>query len=98
MSSSRLGLSSRSPCGGCRDSRRPFGSMRALPSGRIQVRCQEPDGLRHKAPMTFRNKTEALRWLSMMEAELARGRWDGDDSEGERLQDYATRWITERSG
>lgn len=48
--------------------------------------------------MTFRNKTEARRWLSMMEADLARGRWDGDDSDGERLQDYAARWITERAG
>ena len=53
---------------------RPFGSMRVLPSGRIQVRYQGPDGLRHRAPMTFGTKTEARRWLSMMEADLARGR------------------------
>lgn len=48
--------------------------------------------------MTFGTKTEARRWLSMMEADLARGRWDGDDSDGERLAPYAVRWITERSG
>ena len=72
--------------------------MRVLPSGRIQVRYYGPDGLRHKAPMTFGTKTEARRWLSMMEADLARGRWDGDDSDGERLGSYAARWITERPG
>lgn len=77
---------------------RPFGSMRALASDRIQVRYYGPDGLRHKAPMTFGTKTEARRWLSMMEADLARGRWDGDDSDGERLSAYAARWIAERPG
>jgi hypothetical protein len=77
---------------------RPFGSMRVLPSGRVQVRYYGPDGLRHKAPMTFGTRTEARRWLSMMEADLARGRWDGDDSDGEQLATYADRWITERPG
>jgi integrase len=77
---------------------RPFGSMRVLPSGRVQVRYYGPDGLRHKAPVTFGTKTEARRWLSMMEADLARGRWNGDDSDGERLETYAARWISERPG
>src|SRR3954447_21590877 len=72
--------------------------MRVLPSGRIQVRYQGPDGLRHKAPMTFGTRTEARRWLSMMEADLARGRWDGDDCDGERLDAYAARWVVERPG
>ena len=77
---------------------RPFGSMRVLPSGRVQVRYYGPDGTRHRAPMTFGAKTEARRWLSMMEADLARGRWDGDDSVGEQFATYASRWITERPG
>jgi hypothetical protein len=72
--------------------------MRVLPSGRIQVRYYGPDGLRHKAPTTFTTKTEARRWLSMIEADVARGRWARDDSEGERLATYAARWITERPG
>ena len=33
----------------------------------------------------------------MMEADLSRGRWD-DDSDGERLDLYAARWIVERQG
>ena len=77
---------------------RPFGSMRVLPSGRVQVRYYGPDGLRHRAPMTFGTRTEARRWLSMMEADLARGRWDGDESDGERLESYVARWIVERHG
>ena len=48
--------------------------------------------------MTFGTRTEARRWLAMMEADLARGRWDGDDSDGERLATYAARWIVERPG
>jgi integrase len=48
--------------------------------------------------MTFGTKTEARRWLSIMEADLTRGRWNGDDSDGERLASYAARWITERPG
>jgi hypothetical protein len=48
--------------------------------------------------MTFGTRTEARRWLSMMEADLARGRWNGDDSDGERLEPYAARWIVERPG
>lgn len=76
---------------------RPFGAIRALPSGRLQVRYYGPDGLRHTAPMTFGTRTEARRWLSMMEADLARGRWE-DNSDGERLDVYAARWIVERPG
>ena len=72
--------------------------MRLLPSGRFQVRYYGPDGLRHTAPMTFGTRIEARRWLSMMEADLARGRWDGDDSDGERLDLYAAKWIAERAG
>jgi integrase len=48
--------------------------------------------------MTFGTRTEARRWLSMMEADLARGRWNGDDSDRERLESYAARWIVERPG
>ena len=73
---------------------RPFGSMRLLPSGRFQVRYYGPDGLRHTAPMTFGTRIEARRWLSMMEADLARGRWDGDDSDGERLDSVSYTHLT----
>lgn len=74
---------------------RPFGSLRVLPSGRIQARYIGGDGLRHTAPMTFGTRTEARRWLSMVESDLARGTWE-DTSDGEQLAAYAARWIVER--
>ena len=43
---------------------RPFGSMRALPSGRYQVRYLGPDGVRRAAPRTFATKADARRWLA----------------------------------
>ncbi len=77
---------------------RPFGSLRVLPSGRVQVRYLGGDGVRRSAPQTFGTKTEARRWLSMVEADIARGTWDDSRVEGERLDAYAARWITERPG
>jgi integrase len=49
--------------------RRPWGSVRRLPSGRYQARL--PDGSR--APDTFPTRAEASRWLSLAEADLVRG-------------------------
>jgi hypothetical protein len=36
-----------------------FGSVRTLPSGRIQARYTGPDGLMHRAPITFTTKGDA---------------------------------------
>lgn len=76
---------------------RPFGSMRALPSGRYQVRYLGPDGARRAAPRTFATKADARRWLTLTESDITRGAWV-DESDGEMLSAYAARWITERSG
>lgn len=72
------------------------GQSRGLPSGRFQVRYQGPDGLRHRAPMTFSSRPEARRWLSMVETDLVRGSWEADDTDGEPLGLYAARRIVER--
>lgn len=48
--------------------------------------------------MTFGTRTEARRWLSMVEADLVRGTWDDTKVEDEPLGHYADRWITERPG
>ena len=76
---------------------RPFGSMRALPSGRYQVRYLGPDGVRRAAPRTFATKADARRWLTLTESDITRGAWV-DESDGEMLSVYAARWITERPG
>lgn len=78
--------------------RRRFGAIRRLPSGRWQASYLGPDGIRRRAPHTFRTKTDADRWLVTSQAELVGGRWR-DPGEGRQLFDsYATKWIAERPG
>lgn len=57
------------------DSRKRFGTVRKLPSGRWQVRYTGSDGLRRNAPDTFGTKTAGERWLVETEAEMLRGEW-----------------------
>jgi hypothetical protein len=44
--------------------RRPWGSVRSLPSGRYHARLRDGSA----APDTFTTKAEASRWLSLAEA------------------------------
>lgn len=53
--------------------RRSYGTVRKLPSGRWQARYRDGDGARYSAPTTFKTKTEAQRWLSATETDMARG-------------------------
>ena len=55
--------------------KRPFGTKRTLPSGRVQATYVGPDGLRHKAPHTFRNRKQAANYLEAVRAEIVLGRW-----------------------
>ena len=56
--------------------RRRFGAIRKLPSGRWQVRFRDPETDRYRtAAQTFTTKTEAGRWLSVLEADMTRGHW-----------------------
>ncbi len=74
--------------------RRQFGTVRTLPSGRVQARYRDGKGYRHSE--MFRTKADANRWLSEMETELARGTWV-DPKAGEVLfRLYAERWVAER--
>lgn len=76
--------------------RRTFGTVRRLPSGRHQVRYLAPDGSRRLAPMTFADKTSAARWLSLCQADIARGTWRDDAGLLEPLKEYSARWLVER--
>jgi integrase len=76
--------------------RRSTGSLRVLPSGRVQVRYTGPDGLRRVAPLTFPTKTLARRWLALTEADIVRGVWRDPRAGTETLGDYAMRWVAER--
>jgi hypothetical protein len=55
-------------------SRRRFGRLRKLPSGRWQARYSLSDGRELSAPDTFLTKTAAERWLASTESDLASSR------------------------
>ena len=54
-------------------SRRSFGHIRKLPSGRHQASFVSPNGQRVNAPFTFLTRGDANAWLSGQEVELRTG-------------------------
>ena len=79
-------------------SKRRFGRVRRLPSGRWQARYKGPEGIDRPAPRTFAFKTDAERWLALMEAEIVRGDWIDPDAGRVTFGKYAETWIEERPG
>lgn len=69
--------------------KRRFGYIRKLPSGRFQASFIGPSGVRQYAPNTFRTKSDAARWLSIVEADLSRGTWLDDRMASETFGNYA---------
>jgi hypothetical protein len=53
--------------------KRPFGTKRMLPSGRVQATYVGPDGKRHNAPFTFNNRQQAAAYLETVRAEIILG-------------------------
>jgi integrase len=76
--------------------RRRFGSIRKRESGRYQVRYPGPDGRQRTAPDTFARKSDADRYLTMIEAQIMRGEWIDPARSKITLNDYAERWIAQR--
>jgi hypothetical protein len=90
--------------------RRGFGAIRKLPSGRYQASYQGPDLVRHTAPETFHTKDAAVVWLSSerrkVEDTYAGGpTWTSPAQRvavqrrptgRETFGEYGTRWIAER--
>jgi integrase len=72
--------------------RRVFGSVRRLPSGRWQVRYRDLSGVMHTGPHTFTSKTDAARYLAMVEADLHRGAWADPKLGRITLAEWAKRW------
>src|SRR5580700_4270930 len=79
-------------------SKRRFGRVRRLPSGRWQARYQGPDGIDRPAPETFADKTDAEVWLTLKEAEIVQGEWVNPEAGQVQLAEYASTWIEERPG
>jgi integrase len=77
-------------------SKRRFGRVRELPSGRWQARYKGPDGIDRPAPHTFESKTSAERWLTVTEADVLKGDWTDPDAGRILFGQYAQDWIAER--
>ena len=75
---------------------RQFGTIRKLPSGRFQARYSHL-GRQVTARSTFDTKTAARQWLSGIETDLRRGDHFDESAGSMRFEDYATRWLEERS-
>lgn len=82
--------------GNDKGSRRRFGSVRQLASGKWQARYTAPDGLPRKAPRPLDTKRAAERWLVETEAEILRGDWLDPDAGKITLTEFAARWVRER--
>lgn len=79
-------------------SRRRFGRVRKLPSGRWQARYRGPDGVDRPAPHTFDTKTDADLWLTDKQVEIRRGGWIDPDAGSIELREYGAAWLTQRPG
>jgi integrase len=69
--------------------KRRFGMVRKLPSGRYQASFINPAGVRQNAPDTFKTKTDANRWLTLIEADISRGVWLDDRAAAQTLGNFA---------
>lgn len=74
--------------------RRDFGSIRRLPSGRWQARFRDPTG--HLHTKTFVTRGDASRFLANARVDISRGDWFDPTSGQQRLEDFATSWISTR--
>lgn len=87
------------------DTRRRFGTVRRLPSGRYQARYTGPDLARHTAPRTFEASGDAHAWLRaeerMVELDVwvspaARAAKTEGTAEALTVEQYAQAWLDER--
>ena len=88
--------------------RRGFGWVRKLPSGRYQASYLDPHGTRITAkaieggkvvPLTFLDKKTAEAWLSLRQSELIENRWRpavARQPEEVGFAEYAERWLASR--
>lgn len=78
-------------------SKRRFGAVRQLRSGRWQARYPDPDtGELRPAPQTFARKKDAEQWLSEVETDIRRGDWLNPDAGRVSFREYASVWVDER--
>ena len=75
--------------------RRHFGSVRKRSSGQFEASYWH-QGSRHTAPATFPTKTDALTWLSTVEADVQRGGWVDPRAGRITFADFSKGWMDSR--
>lgn len=80
--------------------KRSWGSIRKLPSGRFQARYFGPDGEQRPAPVTFTTKTDASAWLAAQQTKISAGTWEAEHvprREVPTVSAYVRQWIETRT-
>lgn len=75
--------------------RRSFGAVRKLPSGRFQA-SYSIDGVRYNAPDTYKTKTDANLYLNTIDSDITRQSWRAPVKSELSLAAYAPRWLKNR--
>lgn len=98
----RLALDRRKKVG-----RAAFGTLRLLPSGRLQARYVGPDEQRHMAPRTYDNFGDAEAYLRKVQTQIDDGTWESAVAKRARkeaesrdrltLRPYADAWLAGRN-
>jgi hypothetical protein len=78
-------------------SRRSFGSLRKLPSGKWQAAYRDQQGIAHRAPLTFDRKDQAEDYLTIIRSQILQGTWRDPMAGQQNFQDYFTRWLSNRT-
>jgi len=78
--------------------RRSFGAIRKLPSGRYQASYTGPDAVRHNAPVTFDTRLDAEGWLHRQHGAISGEDWAPPTARRPALTvaEYADAWLTDR--
>jgi integrase len=77
--------------------KRDFGAVRQLPSGRWQAKYRHPRSNRFiTAPSTFASRRDADRWMASTQVDLQRGSWIDPSWGALSLEEYATSWVEQR--
>src|ERR1700676_4532730 len=79
-----------------RKSRRTFGAVSELPSGRYRASYLAPDGKRRAGPTTFATVADADAWLASASTDVNRGEWRPPEPSRETFGAYGKRWLASR--
>lgn len=79
-------------------SRRQFGRIRKLPSGRWQARYPDGTGRDIPGPDTFATKTEASAYLAMVQTEMEQGKWRDPGLGRRTFRDWGNEWLASNPG